>query len=603
MKKIMKDVIIIDSFDELASIIDKILTHGGDTIFLAVPRDAYIAQNVLNFQLIKREAESVGRQVIIISSDKRIQSLATQASLKVKDDTENYLSKDGNSLESRKQTRNVTDIISPENIHKDSSLVTDLRNTRVARSISKSSLSEKKQATQNSEVYEKIFGAPSKEEELIEQRSNFSTSVYNSNNRKSLRKKKGKLFSFKILPTKVFLNIFKKSFEVFTLSPFRIITIFLGIVIIGAIIFVMLQVLPRATVILNPESKKEIITLNLIADSNISSVNLSKGIMPAQVLEEKLEKSFTFSSTGKIDVNEFATGKVTIYNEYSSSPQTLVASTRLVSSTGQLFRITETVIIAGATIEGGKIISNSTIVNVKAAKPGSDSNIGSTTFSIPGFKGTDKYLSFYGESKEKMTGGFTGERVVVTEKDITEAKKKVENEFLPQAAEGLQAKIPEDLIVLEDSFDASLITLDINAQPQDPKNSFTINAVAVARTFLIREEDINNAIAYQFINSLEYSKEFELSDSRNINYTVKEIDYTKGYVEFTMKVDQIFNKKLDAMAILDEIRGKDEIEVRRILSRKSELERAEVRFWPFWVKRIPNNIEDIEIKVEYLTDN
>ena len=47
------NIIKVGAFDELASIMDEISEKNSDTIFLQVSDDAYIAQNVLNFRLIK----------------------------------------------------------------------------------------------------------------------------------------------------------------------------------------------------------------------------------------------------------------------------------------------------------------------------------------------------------------------------------------------------------------------------------------------------------------------------------------------------------------------------------------------------------------------
>jgi len=98
-----------------------------------------------------------------------------------------------------------------------------------------------------------------------------------------------------------------------------------------------------------------------------------------------------------------ATGIITIYNTYSSSPQTLVKTTRFVSEGGKLFRTTKTIVVPGADASSGKIVPGSTTVEVIASEPGNEYNIGPSTFSIPGFKGTPKYLAFYGESFSAFT--------------------------------------------------------------------------------------------------------------------------------------------------------------------------------------------------------
>ena len=80
----MNNAIKVGAFDELASIIDEILEKSSDTVFLEVSDDAYIAQNVLNFRLIKREADTVGKNIVIVSNNARIRGLASKASLQTR---------------------------------------------------------------------------------------------------------------------------------------------------------------------------------------------------------------------------------------------------------------------------------------------------------------------------------------------------------------------------------------------------------------------------------------------------------------------------------------------------------------------------------------
>jgi hypothetical protein len=100
-----------------------------------------------------------------------------------------------------------------------------------------------------------------------------------------------------------------------------------------------------------------------------------------------------------------AKGKVTFYNEYSPNSQSLVATTRLLSEDGKLFRLVDDVTIPGfkKTTEG--IEAGIIEADVIASEFGEEYIIGPSTFSIPGFKETneEKYLKLYAKSEENMT--------------------------------------------------------------------------------------------------------------------------------------------------------------------------------------------------------
>jgi len=102
-----------------------------------------------------------------------------------------------------------------------------------------------------------------------------------------------------------------------------------------------------------------------------------------------------------------STGEIMLFNEYSSETQNLIASTRFLSSDGKTFRSIEDMIVPGATFNGNEIIPSSINIEVVADHIGADYNIGPSSFTIPGFKGSDKYSGFYGKSNMPMNGGLT----------------------------------------------------------------------------------------------------------------------------------------------------------------------------------------------------
>jgi len=79
------------------------------------------------------------------------------------------------------------------------------------------------------------------------------------------------------------------------------------------------------------------------------------------------------------------------------------------------------------------------------------------------------------------------------------------------------------------------------------------------------------------------------------------VDFTAGYAEFALNIEQLFVRKVDTGSVVSDIKGKNEIEVRRILSGLEELEKAQLKFWPFWVSKVPSNEEDITVEIQIST--
>src|SRR3989338_8339185 len=330
----MNNAIKVGAFDELASIIDEILEKSSDTVFLEVSDDAYIAQNVLNFRLIKREADTVGKNIVIVSNNARIRGLASKASLQTRINLPSSVGKLSASQEftHRSGVRMVTDIICPKEHHL----------MREKNKIEKDNFLQNLRAKERPAVKDTVG---QEAVDIVKKINSYSEDIQKEEPfyQKSTQKVKKPRATF---------NRIKQ-------NPKRFLIIFSASVVLGVLSYLLIFVFPSATVTLHPKTAQDTMNISMFLDSNISSSDLSKGSIQAQLLEERRENNFTFKATGESDVAERARGQVRVYNEFSSEPQTLVANTRFLTSEGKLFRTSQTIVVPGASISGGKIIPSS----------------------------------------------------------------------------------------------------------------------------------------------------------------------------------------------------------------------------------------------------
>ncbi len=118
----------------------------------------------------------------------------------------------------------------------------------------------------------------------------------------------------------------------------------------------------------------------------------------------------TISATKGPLIQTKAKGSVTIYNNYSSSSQTLVAGTRISTEDGLIYRTSNTV-----SVPGKKSTPGAVSVTVVAEKAGDNYNLSISDFknnlNFPGFKGTAKFTGFYAKLKTSIVGGFYGNKL------------------------------------------------------------------------------------------------------------------------------------------------------------------------------------------------
>ena len=170
---------------------------------------------------------------------------------------------------------------------------------------------------------------------------------------------------------------------------------------------------------------------NFTADKAASRINAANNVIPAQIFSVPKNLTQLFPASGHQNVSLKAQGTITIYNAYSSSPQSLVATTRFVTPAGKVFRLVNAVVVPGAAVTNGVIVPSSIDAAIIADQAGPDYNVSSTPkLTIPGFSGTPKYNAFYGVLASSTSGGYIGEKAVPTAADIAAAKQDVTSSLM-----------------------------------------------------------------------------------------------------------------------------------------------------------------------------
>ena len=181
-----------------------------------------------------------------------------------------------------------------------------------------------------------------------------------------------------------------------------------GIAVLLTVIAVLvLTFLPRAKIELTLEKKNLDFVGTMVTSAAIKENNFNHNQVTIRGVTflEKRNITQAYPASGKKYAEKKATGEVVIYNNFSSSPQTLVATTRLVSSDGKIYRLNNSITVPGAEAPGGKITPSSIRASISADKPGEAYNLSpGVKFRIPGFEGSPKYDGFYAELNEPLGG-------------------------------------------------------------------------------------------------------------------------------------------------------------------------------------------------------
>ena len=357
--------------------------------------------------------------------------------------------------------------------------------------------------------------------------------------------------------------------------------------------------LSKAEITIWPESDLSTFKIKITGDVAKEEIDISNKIIPAKIFEAEKTITEEFPSSGKISKEKKAEGVIRVYNNYSASPQVLVATTRFVSADGKLFRSIEKVTIPGGKYEEGKFVPGYLDIKVRADQPGAEYNIGPTTFSIPGFAGTALYTKFYGKSFQTMNGGEIKEASVVTQKDLDQAKEILVEKAKEETESALKEKIPADASLFEllkGASETKITEITPLTQVGREVEEFSFQVKAKSKALVFEPKTIKN-FAINFITSQIPAEKKVLPESLKMNYLPENIDFGLGKITLSLEMTAKIFSDIDEVSLKKGLAGKSLTETKIFLKNQPQITRVGIKLWPFWVKKIPEDLRKIEIKL------
>lgn len=293
------------------------------------------------------------------------------------------------------------------------------------------------------------------------------------------------------------------------------------------------------------------------------------------------------------DSNVTYIGVATLTNKTNESV-TLVPTTRLLSPDNILFRMKDRQTIpAGGTAK----------VSIYADKPGPTGALGPTKFTIPGLP-IDKQAVIWAETKEPMKSGSgtsavvapTTPKATVTQADLDSLKATLQEELLAEAKTELAKKVTGTWTGQE------WIPLIVSETPL-PAVGEVVDEITLRRTLRVlqvsfdRQKAIDLA-AGEIKRSLDTDHELVGIQGDTASIVADAIDTKSGSA--TLRIGIIGESSISLSSPLfdtEKLRGLDLGAVRAYFSGIPGVDRIDVQFRPFWIKRMPDLKEHIEFKL------
>jgi len=370
---------------------------------------------------------------------------------------------------------------------------------------------------------------------------------------------------------------------------FKLIISFLILILLGAFGYVALNRVSTAVVNISPYKETLIVDSRLRARANTTTDGL-----PFEIAQLSAEESGLVIATGISSGGQYASGKITVYNNYSNAPQKLIANTRFQTSDGKVYRI------KGAISVPGMGVLEATVY---ADQAGEEYNIGPADFTLPGLKGGPRFEKVFAKSKSAMFGGSSGNSRIVKKEDIDIARESINEKIKNRLTEMLSKQKPEGYVLFADA-----VKIEYAENPDNPKvgdssgRSMTFKTKGSATGYLFKKDALAKALAEDnagnftvrnpkndpmAINNME-ALDFSLisADAKNKEITVR----LKGNADFVWVVD--------TAKLLEEIinyKGKDYTSV---FQNYPAISKAAIVQSPKWWPRFPKDKSKININID-----
>lgn len=328
-----------------------------------------------------------------------------------------------------------------------------------------------------------------------------------------------------------------------------------------------------------------------------TAVDSAFGKLPGQLLEVSKSATRTQAATGSRDVASKARGKITVSNEYSSTPQTLIATTRFEAPNGLIYRTLSTVNVPGMTINKGVPSPGTTTVDVIADKPGTEYNIPAGKFVVAAFKekgDADRTQKIYGTSLAPMAGGANGPSAVITQADYGTARDAATADVKALIADALNSQTGGMRVA--DDAPASALSYVSNAQPDDAAASVSVTASETLKTVAFRQADLDKLIADTILRKDRLNVR---PDQVQVKLTGATFDATLGTLSFTAEVQGTGYTPVDPAGLISAIKGMGTAAFQTYVGGREDIKQATLTLRPFWVRHLPSDEARITVDFQY----
>ncbi|HEX6461698.1 MAG TPA: hypothetical protein VFZ58_00300 [Candidatus Saccharimonadales bacterium] len=530
-----KDVIYIDTEDDITSIIDRIKTAKADIVALVPPKRIGVLQSVVNLKLLKRAATAAKKHVVLITNDTSLASLAGGVKIPT-----------AKNLQSRPEIAAISALeVDNNDVINGEELPIGEMNDAMGQTVLKPAAPPTAQP-----------GEPP-----------LSKAVPLKKNGKN--------------PLKVpdFLKFRKKLFIIAGAALALIIFIWWAF-----------WLAPSLTVAITAKTTIANVSRNIVLDPAALQTDANENIVKPVVQQLKKTNSVDFDATGKKDVGEKATGTVQVRNCDSSTSFVIPAGTLLTAASGQRFNSATAVSVPGfsgsasACRTTGSGAGNANVA-IAAETFGPEYNIGPANFTIAGVGG-----DVYASSQAATSGGSKRTITVVSDADVEKAKQQLGTQDAAAVKEELAKQFKkEDYRLIEESFKTDTGQPAVNPAIGQETAKAKLTVETTYTMTALHKRDLGDILNIAVREQIKAENQEDIYDNGANELKFKNFQTIEsGKATVTLSTTGYIGTKIDQEALKEQMVGKRYGDIEALVNQNPNIEKVDIAFSPFWVTNGPS---------------
>lgn len=367
-----------------------------------------------------------------------------------------------------------------------------------------------------------------------------------------------------------------------------IVGIIIGILILGGY---MVIVNAFSSAVIEIVLKKQKMTFEeiLILNPQITQPDLEKLSLPAEEIEIIKNHTVKQPTSGTKLGQAKASGKVQFSNLDPENSISIVPGTRIKSSKGYIYRTVERIYLEP---------KQSKEVIVVADNVGEEYQIDnlSESFTVPGLIGT------YWEDKIKVKLVepiiYSPEAKIVTVDDINQGKIKLENEIKLLIQDELKSRY-KDYVIPEDINLIDFKIVDIYPSVGKVAKEVILTGTGKLVTIGVKKNQLTDFLKDIIAKeNLKNNSNIKIKSLKINSLKVQNFDIKSKIATILIEGEIEIENSIDVNKLTKELVGEDLANLKHIINRYENIERAEVNIKPFWLNHLPSDPSKITIKVK-----